>query len=259
VVIDCGNVPAELMESELFGHRKGAFTGAVADREGAFEAAHGGTVFLDELGELPLELQPKLLRVLETGQVKRIGEVQLVPVDVRVVAATQRNLGEEVAQGRFRRDLYYRVAVVHIHLPPLRERREDIPLLADYLARQVSGKKLKRFPPEAEELLMHHDWPGNVRELRNVVHRTLALGIVGLGERPDQMHPAEQGPRMEVSEEDAPLLEFKQARERFEHEYLTDLWSRCQGNLSEGARLSGLDRKSLRNLLKKHGLYKGMP
>jgi DNA-binding NtrC family response regulator len=251
VVIDCANVPAELMESELFGHRKGAFTGAVADRPGAFEEAGGGTVFLDELGELPLPLQPKLLRVLETGQVKRLGEARHLPVDVRIITATRRNLAVEVEQRRFRDDLFYRVAVVQLKLPPLRERREDIPLLVRHLSRQSPEGELDRLPPEAEELLMRHDWPGNVRELRNVVQRALALGIVSV-ESGELDHSARRAPGSGEKK-------YKQARElalrEFERSYLQELWTRYRGNLSAAARAAGLDRKSLRNLLRRYNLY----
>ncbi|MBI5526546.1 MAG: sigma 54-dependent Fis family transcriptional regulator [Deltaproteobacteria bacterium] len=178
VVIDCGNVPTHLMESELFGHCKGSFTGAVADRAGAFEAADMGTVFLDEVGELPLDLQPKLLRVLETQQIKRLGDVRHSAVDVRVIAATSRDLCAEVEAGRFRDDLYYRLAVIRLKLPPLRDRVEDVPLLAGFLAGELSGGKVKELSEEILEMFMRHDWPGNVRELRNAVQRVLMLGVV---------------------------------------------------------------------------------
>jgi hypothetical protein len=180
VVIDCGSVPIQLMESELFGYRQGAFTGAVRDRAGAFEQASGGTVFLDEIDELPLELQPKLLRVLETSQVKRLGEVEHKTVDVRIIAATKSDLQDEVSAGRFRQDLYYRLAVVQLHLPPLRERLEDIPLLVNHLVRGLTGGKVKRLPQETVESFLRHGWPGNVRELRNAVQRTLTLGLAGV-------------------------------------------------------------------------------
>jgi DNA-binding NtrC family response regulator len=256
VTIDCGSIPSELMESEFFGHRRGAFTGATEDRVGAFEAADGGTVFLDELGELPLSLQPKLLRVLEQGQIKRVGEVQHRPVDVRVVAASKRRLDQEVAAGNFRDDLYYRVAVVQLDLPSLRERREDIPVLARYLLRQLSGGNVSRLSPETEEYLVHQEWPGNVRELRNVLQRTLALQLDGSTSEPDAPAPSE-------GEEITPTAEtmdasYRQARERaileFEREYLSRLWEEAGGNLSHAARAARIDRKYLRKLLRKHGL-----
>ncbi|HVQ27280.1 MAG TPA: sigma 54-interacting transcriptional regulator, partial [Planctomycetota bacterium] len=182
VVFDCGAVPPTLIESELFGHERGAFTGAVAARSGVFERADGGTLFLDELGELTPDLQPKLLRVLETGELTRVGGEAPRKVDVRVVAATHRDLAAMISEGRFRADLYYRLAVIRLTIPPLRERREDVPLLAARFAREVLGEVPrgpqaagKRIPEETLEAvfedLRHHDWPGNVRELRNVVER----------------------------------------------------------------------------------------
>ncbi len=177
LVIDCGNIPAELMESELFGHRRGAFTGAAQDHRGAFQAAHGGTVFLDEIGELSLPLQSKLLRVIESGEIKRLGDVHHSRVDVRFLAATNRHFEEEVAAGRFRQDLYYRLAVVQVNLPPLRERIEDIPLLVHHLLMEITGgaPPERLLAPDMEEALLRHDWPGNVRELRNTLQRMMAL------------------------------------------------------------------------------------
>jgi DNA-binding NtrC family response regulator len=265
IVIDCANVPSELMESELFGHRKGSFTGAVDNRVGAFELANGGTVFLDELGELPPPLQPKLLRVLETGEIKRIGEGKLVPVDVRIIAATKRKLAQEMAQGRFRDDLYYRVAVIQIRLPSLRERREDIPLLVRELVTKLSKGMQRRLSPDAEEYLMHQDWPGNVRELRNVLHRTLALHPVDCSDLP-VVEPLPVGnepvsgkqTRVEGKEAGSDYL-YHEARERslrsFERSYLARLWTETGRNLSKAARMAGLDRKYLRRLLRKHGLH----
>jgi len=261
VIIDCGNISSELMESELFGHRQGAFTGAVADRTGAFEQADGGSVFLDELGELPQALQPKLLRVLETGQIKAVGAATHESVDVRVIAATKRQLTEEVEQGRFRDDLYYRVAVVQLCLPPLRERLEDIPMLVAHLASQASGGNVTRLAPATQEYLMHQEWPGNVRELRNVVQRTLALQLAGGGSLPGAGPFPQDGltpPVLpEADEESQPDPQFRAAREQaileFEREYLSRLWADGEGNLSAAARAAGIDRKYLRTLLRKHG------
>jgi DNA-binding NtrC family response regulator len=190
VIIDCSNIPMELMESELFGHKKGAFTGAVSDRIGAFEAANGGTVFLDEIDDLPLGLQPKLLRVLETGTVKRVGETTFRHMNVRIVATTKKKLVDQVRKELFRSDLYYRLAVVKIQLPPLRERPEDIPMLARHLATQIAGLSESPLSAAGEEYLMRQKWPGNVRQLRNAIERMLALRmemsggesqLVGLG------------------------------------------------------------------------------
>ncbi|MCC7540029.1 MAG: sigma 54-dependent Fis family transcriptional regulator [Deltaproteobacteria bacterium] len=176
VVLDCSSLPANLIESELFGHVRGAFTGALMDRKGAFERADGGTIFLDELGELPLEQQPKLLRVLEKGEVRRLGDGVTRTVDVRVIAATNRDLATEVNRGRFREDLYYRLSVITVHVPALRMRKEDIPLLVEVFKAQVPGGEKVQFTSETLERFQQYDWPGNVRELRNVVERAIVLG-----------------------------------------------------------------------------------
>jgi two-component system response regulator GlrR len=245
VVIDCGSVPGQLMESELFGYRQGAFTGAVRDRAGAFESAGGGTVFLDEIDELPMELQPKLLRVLETSQIKRLGDSKYVSVDARFVAATKRSLEEEVSAGRFRQDLFYRLAVVQLRLPPLRERRDDIPLLVNHMIQTMTGGKVTRLPQETVETFLRHEWPGNVRELRNAVQRTLTLGLAGAADA-------------DTPPDDA--ANYKQARERvvreFDIAFLTDLMAKHRGNISAAARAAGLSRNHLRDLLKKHGLHR---
>src|SRR5262245_31699571 len=175
VVLDCGSIPPNLIESELFGHERGAFTGATNNYAGAFERAHGGTVFLDEIGELPLAMQPKLLRVLERKEVRRIGGAKTIEVDIRVVAATNRDLGVEVNRGRFREDLYYRLAVARIHVSSLRERRDDIPLLIEHFMAITPGGTVASLAPETVDLMMKHDWPGNVRELRNVIERAVLL------------------------------------------------------------------------------------
>jgi DNA-binding NtrC family response regulator len=179
VVVNCGAISAELIESELFGHEKGAFTGATAMRKGAFETAHGGTLFLDEVGELPLALQPKLLRVLEQKEIKRVGGNDTIAVDVRIVAATNRDLKDEVARRAFRDDLYFRIGAITLALPPLRERREDIPVLAGHflsLSARALGVEPRSISPDALSRLVAHDWPGNARELRNAVQRALVMG-----------------------------------------------------------------------------------
>ncbi|MBI5545155.1 MAG: sigma 54-dependent Fis family transcriptional regulator [Deltaproteobacteria bacterium] len=257
IIIDCPNLPAQLAESELFGHHKGSFTGAVADRAGAFEAAHGGTVFLDEIGELPLELQPKLLRVLESGEIRRVGETQHRPVDVRVVAATHRDLAREVSDKRFREDLFYRLAVIRLRLPALRERREDIPMLARSIAERLSGGRPSPLPRAAEAFLLRYGWPGNVRELRNVVHRLLTLGSLspesGLPElaAPDRA----QAPAGDEEATQPYLAARSEAIRGFEAAYLKDLVEREGPSLAAAARAAGIDRKHLRELLKRHGLY----
>src|SRR5688572_64379 len=175
VVVDCGSISPALVESELFGHVRGAFTGAERDREGAFESADGGTVFLDEIGELPLELQPKLLRALEQREVRRVGTSKAKRVDVRVIAATHRDLEREINRGRFRDDLYYRLAKVRVNVPPLRERAEDLPLLVRSFLASYPEKVHHLFSPEVIAEMQRHDWPGNVRELRNYVERSVVL------------------------------------------------------------------------------------
>jgi len=260
VVLDCGAIPPNLIESELFGHERGAFTGAVASRPGAFERAHGGTIFLDELGELRFDLQPKLLRVLENRELRRLGGNAVVSVNVRVLVATNRDLLKEIQAGHFREDLYFRLSVIQIHLPPLRQRREDIPHI---LQRALSDPETiarhgrKRFTPAAMNLLVSYPWPGNVRELINVVSHILTFSE---GEEIDVPHlPV----RIQGQSKDAPLsfnehLSFKVAKEqlleRFEREYLTQVLKRCEGNISRAARESGLHRKSLERLAKKYQL-----
>src|SRR3990170_204331 len=179
VVVNCGAIYPELMESELFGHEKGAFTGATTQRRGAFEIAHGGTIFLDEIGELPLRLQPKLLRALEQKEIKRVGGNETILVDVRIIAATNRNLREEIARKGFRDDLYYRISTVTLSVPPLRERREDILTLAGHFLREIAEKTGRPVPgisPAAGDFLSSFDWPGNVRELRNAIQRAVVMG-----------------------------------------------------------------------------------
>lgn len=252
VVIDCSAVPAELLESELFGHDKGAFTGAMTARIGAFEEASGGTVFLDEIGELPADLQPKLLRALESRAIKPVGKNQLVPIDVRVIAATNRSLREEVNAKRFRSDLYYRLAVIEIQIPPLRERREDIPPLLEHLLQgflQTYGELPELRTPEFVAELSRHHWPGNVRELRNFIERCLALREIEL---PKAADPAEKNALPDC---DLPL---KQARERWtrtlERRYVEALLTRHDGNVARAARAAGVDRAYFYRLLWRYGL-----
>ncbi|MCI0571880.1 MAG: sigma 54-interacting transcriptional regulator [Myxococcaceae bacterium] len=257
VVVDCGAVAPSLIESELFGHTKGAFTGAVGTRPGAFLEADGGTLFLDEIGELPLELQPKLLRVLEAGTIKRVGEDKSRRVNVRVVAATHRELQKAVEEGRFRRDLYYRLAVVPVVVPPLRERLEDLPLLAETIVRQLGRGS---FPLSAEllERFSAYGWPGNVRELRNVIERALSgaeptPGLPAAAEAPSPGAPDLSGPTSPLTE-----LPFKEAKERlvesFTREYLQELFTRHAGNVSQVARAAGLARNHVYNLVTKYAL-----
>ena len=262
VVFDCGASTETLIESDLFGHTKGAFTGAASDRIGAFAAAHGGTLFLDEIGDLPVGLQPKLLRMLEAGEVVPLGGRKPEKYDVRVVAATHRDVFGEVARGGFRGDLYYRLAVVELHVPPLRQRTGDLKRLiemflakagAPHLAGQVGGAALER--------LERYHWPGNVRELRNVITRAVALA----GPDDDfQSLPFVLRPTVAPPDEGASALSFRADRPfheakdelvaKFEREYLTDLVARAGGNLSQAARIAGLERKFLYKLLERAGL-----
>ena len=261
VVLDCGSIPENLIESELFGHEKGSFTGAVASRPGAFERASGGSIFLDELGELPLHLQPKLLRVLESREVRRVGGNVTIDVDVRVIAATNRDLPKEVAEGRFREDLYFRLSVINVQLPALRQRRDDIAyLLRHQLAEPETVERYghKRFSPAALALLSGYAWPGNVRELMNVISHVLTFSE---GPEIDVSHLP---PRLQGQGGPAgPLpfnehLSFKKSKEQlletFEREYLTTILRRCDGNISRAARESGLHRKSIERLVKKYDL-----
>jgi DNA-binding NtrC family response regulator len=265
VVLDCGAIPPNLIESELFGHEKGAFTGAVSSRPGAFERANGGTIFLDELGELRMDLQPKLLRVLENREVRRVGGNDVIEVDCRVIAATNRDLVKEIAAGNFREDLYFRLSVIQIQLPALRQRRDDIPnILKRALAEPsiVERHGRKRFSPEALGLLMAYPWPGNVRELMNVLSHVLTFS------EGEEVLPAHLPPRVRGQDRQGPLpfnehLSFKDAKEQllenFEREYVTSVLARCEGNLSRAARESGLHRKSIERLVKKYQLdAKGM-
>jgi transcriptional regulator with GAF, ATPase, and Fis domain len=256
VVVDCGAVSYTLLESELFGHERGAFTGAVAARQGAFELADGGTVFLDEIGELPVDVQPKLLRVLETKEFRRVGGNKTLKTNVRVVAATKRNLLREVQAGKFREDLYFRLAVVPITVPPLRTRREDIPALVSHILK-ACGASLT-VPEETMQGIMAHDWPGNVRELRNVLERTVylaratgqtELGLVAL--------PASSTSGGDVFQFEAGRS-YRETRAKFDTEferrYLKWLLGRHGGNVSAAAREAKMDRKHLHDMAKKHGL-----
>ena len=249
VVVDCGAIPADLLESELFGHEKGAFTGAVAARQGAFQAAHRGTIFLDEIGELDIALQPKLLRALENREVKPVGRATYEPVDVRVIAATNRALRSEVNSRRFRSDLYYRLAVLEVRLPPLRERKEDLPLLVDcILDRMGIGERPEAAllrSAEFKSALERHEWPGNVRELRNYLERCLALrSQPPLGQA---AAPVPAGERPDVS------LPMRQARDNFLRHYLAEILARHE-SVSAAARAAGVDRIHFYRLLRRHGL-----
>ncbi len=257
VAVECGALPEGLIESELFGHVKGAFTGAMQARKGAFARAQGGTLFLDELDSLPLALQPRLLRALESRVIRPVGGDAEIPVDVRLIAACQKDLELLVASGGFRPDLYYRLAVLRVVLPPLRQRREDLPRTIRHLL-DARGFEAGEIAGPALDRLAAHDWPGNVRELRNVLDRALALSpgattFADLRIRlPGDAAPAEDPLTVRG---DLPFADAKQRIiDAFEARYLADLHERCGGNISAAARAAGLDRKHLRALLHKHGI-----
>jgi transcriptional regulator with GAF, ATPase, and Fis domain len=263
VIVDCGAISPSLIESELFGHARGAFTGAHKDRAGAFESADGGTVFLDEIGELPLPMQPKLLRALAAREVRRIGEGKVRKVDVRVIAATNRRLEREVNSGHFREDLYYRLSVLTVRVPPLRERLDDIQLLVNaFLSSLDAMEKVHLFTPEVIGEMMRYEWPGNVRELRNYVERRVVLeGEGALKAEPDEAPPvaasADAAAKVDLE------LPFKDAKDvviaSFERSYLTALLSWADGNVSRAARKANLDRMYLHRLLQRHGLRRSGP
>ena len=257
VVFDCGAATPTLIESELFGHARGAFTGAVEARAGAFERAGGGTLFLDEIGELPLDLQPKLLRALEERAVRRLGDGKRVAVDVRVIAATNRGLKAEVEAGRFRRDLYFRLAVIPITLPPLRQRLDDLPLLCRAILDEEPGPE-RSLTPGATAMLAAYDWPGNVRELRNVLSRAAAFSSGAI--EPGHLPAFEGGSAGGAGGEFEVLsgLPYHAAKERclegFEKAYIQAVLERAKGNVSKAAETSGIPRQTLHRLLAKHGL-----
>jgi transcriptional regulator with GAF, ATPase, and Fis domain len=258
VVFDCGAAAPSLIESALFGHVRGAFTGADADRPGVFEWASGGTLFLDEIGELRGDLQPKLLRALETGAVTRVGATAPVPVDVRVIAATNRDLRADVEAQLFRADLYYRLAVIVLEVPPLRDRREDVPLLAGAFARDLLGlgdADLARLRPQLDEAfgaLRHYPWPGNVRELRNVIERAAAMADPA-ALRGDVLAKLVEL-RSAIGRTWHAHLPLEQARAEFDREYLRDAMAAAQGSIAHAAAVAGVHPKSLERLLRRYKL-----
>lgn len=254
VAINCAAVPADLLESELFGHEKGAFTGADRSRAGLFQEADGGTLFLDEIGDMPLEFQAKLLRALQEKRVRPVGSREEREVNVRVLSATHHDLHEAMVRGDFREDLYYRLNVVRLDLPPLRQRPEDIPLLAEHFLAQVQatrseGQRVKGFSPEAHRVLLAHHWPGNIRQLRNVVEQVSILCRKG-------PVPADQV-RRALREGPGSLASLAEARDRFERDYLARTLRLTGGNVSEAARLAGRNRTEFYRLLKRHHLAPG--
>ncbi len=255
VTVNCGALPESLVEAELFGHRKGAFTGADSNRPGKFEAADGGTLFLDEVGELPLGLQPKILRALQTGEIDRIGQDRPSRIDVRIIAATNRELEQLTSEESFRQDLYYRLAVVQITVPPLRERREDIPLLAQHFLSKLAERHSRpelRFPPEAFALFNRYPWPGNVRELENAVERMVVLSredVLSLETLPEQI--------VGYTGQDKALLRLPPEGvdfEELEKDFMRQALERTQGNRTQAAQLLGLTRSTFLYRMQKFGL-----
>jgi DNA-binding NtrC family response regulator len=255
VVIDCGSISKNLIESELFGHEKGAFTGATRTHRGAFEVAHGGTIFIDEIGELGLEMQPKLLRVLEQREVRRVGGNEVFTVNVRVVAATNKDIISEVQKGRFREDLFYRISVVRIHLPPLRKRGEDIPLLAQQFARELSGPygggADMAVSAEALEILRHYHWPGNVRELKNIITRAMAMGNGKVLRLRDFIMPLSSEERTQPPSLDSLV---GKTLEEIEKAAIAKTLEVHGGNKSAAARVLGIAYSTLYEKIKKYGL-----
>src|SRR5512138_635170 len=247
VPVDCGAIAEGVLESELFGHARGAFTGAQTARRGLFEEASGGSVFLDEIGDVGAGLQARLLRTLQEGTIRRVGANEAIPVDVRVVAATNKDLEAAVKAGRFREDLYYRLNVVTIRIPPLRERREDVPLLAEHFAAK-HGRGKGAISPEARDALQSYDWPGNVRELENVVARALALnpsGIVVPADLPDRLRGRAPEPARGL-----PLpAGFRPTLDDLSKRYAALVLGECGGNKTRAAELLGIDRKTLYRIL----------
>ncbi|MDP9033338.1 MAG: sigma 54-dependent Fis family transcriptional regulator [Myxococcota bacterium] len=256
IVVDCGAISPSLVESELFGHVRGSFTGADRDRVGAFEAADGGTVFLDEVGELPLELQPKLLRALEAREIRRVGETRPRKVNVRVISATNRDLEREVNRARFREDLYFRLAVMTVRLPLLRERLDDLLLLIRVFLQALGVPDQERlFTPAVLAQMGRHDWPGNVRELRNYVERSVVLQQAGPAIRRSAPDASSSGLAVDIG---TPFKIAKDAAiDGFERAYLSALLEAAGNNMSKASRMAGMDRMYLHRLVQKHGLRGG--
>jgi sigma-54 specific flagellar transcriptional regulator A len=266
VAVNCGAIPENLIESELFGHARGAFTGAHANRQGRVAAAEGGTLFLDEVGELPLSVQVKLLRLLQQREYSPVGESRVVKCDVRIVAATNRNLEEEVAEGRFREDLFYRLNVIHVDLPPLRERPEDVPLLANHFLRAAAARAgrsdIVGFTPEALDRIAAYDWPGNVRSLENAVERAVLLAVgprVEVGDLPPRIvESGSSTSRLRAAEPACSLpesgIDLRSAVEEYENRLIRQALERTGWNKNHAAQLLGLKRTTLVEMLKRKRL-----
>ena len=267
VSVNCAAIPPDLLESELFGYERGAFTGAVTSKPGRFELAHGGTLFLDEIAEIPVSMQVKLLRALQEQQFERVGGIKTITVDSRLITATNRNLKESIAEGGFREDLYYRLNVVHVHLPPLRARPTDIPLLLEHFVSKFNDKldrSVTGFDDEAKERLLRYAWPGNIRELENVVERCMIFaedGQVGMQHLPPEIREAEDpvgaGLLLETSATPGTTGLKEAVREatlRLEREFIGRALNQTGGNVTHTARLLKISRKSLQNKMKELGL-----
>ena len=258
VEVNCAAIPEELIESELFGHVRGSFTGAVADRRGKFEAADGGTIFLDEIGDMSIKTQAKVLRVLQEQTLEPVGGVNRVTVDARVLAATNKDLQAEIRAGNFREDLYFRLNVIPIYVPPLRDRQEDIPLLADHFMAELAreyGRRLKRFEPAAIAVLVRYAWPGNVRELRNVIERLMIM-VPGDSISASDLSFLDQSAPLRVVAPDAPVerLTLHEARDRFERDLILRTLADQQGNMSRTADVLGVERSNLYRKMRAFGI-----
>jgi two-component system nitrogen regulation response regulator NtrX len=259
--VNCAAIPDELIESELFGHERGAFTGATTKRRGKFEVADGGTIFLDEVGDMSLKTQAKVLRVLQEQTFERVGGSETLTADVRVIAASNKNLEDEIQRGTFREDLFYRLNVIPFEVPPLRERKEDIPLLSTYFLRLFSreyGKREKTFSPDALDLLIQYPWPGNVRELRNVTERMVIMVGQEVIQREDlaqSLRPRTPG-GADVEAEPAPEAEgtLREARERFEREFILRHLKGTHWNITRAAEHLGIERSNLHRKMKGYGI-----
>jgi two-component system, NtrC family, response regulator HydG len=255
VAINCGALPEHLLESELFGYAKGAFTDATTDRSGLFEAAEGGTIFLDEIGEIPLAMQVKLLRVLQEREIRRIGESRMRAIDIRILSATNKNLAEEVAAGRFRQDLYYRLRVIELTIPPLRERVEDIlPLAKQFLKLHAhrQGQQAKQLSPEAARCLLHHDWPGNVREIQNSIEYAMALATS------EQIGPDDLPQEFLARQLNAPIAGIRPLRE-VEQDYILSVLAQLGGNKTKAAQALGIGLATLYRRIKVPPTHKSLP
>ncbi|WP_299181037.1 sigma 54-interacting transcriptional regulator [uncultured Neptuniibacter sp.] len=249
IAINCGALPEQLLESELFGHTKGAFTGAVSKHEGLFQAADGGTLFLDEIGDMPAPLQVKLLRVLQERQIRPVGSTETVPVDVRLISATHRNLEQAMQDNQFREDLFYRLNVVNLHLPPLSERPEDIPPLARYFVEQSAQRhnpKVKSISADALQVLAQSAWPGNVRQLENVIEKVTALSTTPV--------ISDAAIKRALANQEQVIPSFNEARSEFEKRYLSKVLQITEGNVTQAAKIAERNRTDFYKLLKKHGI-----